>query len=150
MKSRRDIERLIKNAPVHSDGEVDRSVLGQLLEGLPSSERQGSASMKRDVLRAIAGSKIARFAAAAVVIVGIGLMLVERDREEASENGPGIQTEQTPVEMLTGASLNAAYRRGGMEAVEDLCRRAFERSRPRPKRLSVKGLLAELLGNGEN
>jgi hypothetical protein len=150
MKSRRDVEKLIKSAPVHSDGDVDRSVLRQLLEGLPSSERQGSVLMKGDVLRAIAGSKIARCAAAAVVIAAIGLLLFERNGQEATENRTGTPTAKSQVEMLTGASLNAAYRRGGMEAVEDLSRRAFEMSRPRPTRLSVDGLLAELLGNGEN
>jgi hypothetical protein len=43
-------------------------------------------------------------------------------------------------------SLNLAYRQGGMEAVDKQYEKAFKRTGPRPEKLTVEDLFAELNG----
>jgi hypothetical protein len=50
--------------------------------------------------------------------------------------------------MMTAMSLTIAYRRGGLEAVEQQCEKAIEMLGPRPKTISVQELLEDF--NSEN
>ncbi len=91
-------------------------------------------------------SKLIRFAAAAVIIAGAGIfILLSRPAEKIDDNGFSVIGE-TPAEMLTLASLNMAYRRGGMEAVERQYQNAFKNTGPRPVKLTIEDLFAELNG----
>ena len=57
---------------------------------------------------------------------------------------------QARIETLNLVSLNAAYRHGGMEALEEQYRKTFVGSESRPARLSVGRLLTELAEDGES
>jgi len=48
---------------------------------------------------------------------------------------------------MTAMSLNIAYRKGGMEEVDRQCDMAFEMLGPRPGKISVREILAELNGS---
>jgi len=90
---------------------------------------------------------IARFAVAAVIVAGllIGHGLVHNGKEVAIE-----PSGHARIETLNLVSLNAAYRQGGMEALEQQYRKTFIDSQSRPARLSVERLLTELAENGES
>ena len=87
-------------------------------------------------------SPIMRFAAAAVIIVAIGLCIVERIRREPEPIQLGRQT-ASAVEMATAISLERAYRRGGIEAVEDQCRQVFGTTEGESTSPSILELLGE-------
>ncbi|MHC4266530.1 MAG: hypothetical protein ACYSUK_11455 [Planctomycetota bacterium] len=70
--------------------------------------------------------------------------------DESTETPIISQAEESPAQLLTFASLNMAHRRGGLEAVEKQCDRAFMLLGPRPKSLSIAELLEELNRNGNN
>lgn len=80
-------------------------------------------------------------AAAAVIIVGIGLFAVlfqrgpsERISPRAVESSPG---------MMSAISLKMAYRRGGMQALDEQCEDALKKLGPRMLRLTLGQLLTE-------
>jgi len=101
-----------------------------------------SARRRLSLCRRVLASPITKFAAAAVVIVAIGLCIVGRNSHE--QEGPRIaNSAKSPVEMMTGMSLMGAYRKGGMEAVEKQCEQAFEKVGLRSASLSIEQILAE-------
>jgi hypothetical protein len=85
-------------------------------------------------------------AAAAVIIVAALLAVYSRPTQYET---PPIQvagTSKSPAEMLTWMSLNTAYRKGGLNAVDKECEKALESLQTRQLRLSVEDVLAELNG----
>jgi len=50
---------------------------------------------------------------------------------------------RSAADLLTVAGLNAAFRRGGLEAVERQCELAAQRLGIRPQRISVEDLIQE-------
>jgi hypothetical protein len=90
----------------------------------------------------VSASPTMRLAAAAAIFVAIGLCIVERIRREPEPQ----QTRQqvaSAVEMATAISLERAYRRGGIEAVEDQCRKVFETRAGESTSPSILQLLGE-------
>jgi len=88
---------------------------------------------------------IAKLAAAAVIILAIGLFILCLD--ERKQKHPLItNVTKSPAEMLTVMSLNIAYRRGGMKAVERQCEQAIEKLGLRSSKITVNELLAEFNG----
>jgi hypothetical protein len=91
-------------------------------------------------------SSALKFAAAAVIILAIGLFIILP--------GPGKKTETTKVteytksaaNMQSAMSLNIAFRRGGMEAVERQSEEAIKMLGPRPAEITVKQMLSEFNG----
>ena len=97
--------------------------------------------------RTIMKSRTTRIAAAGVIIAAIGFLVAypgPRERPGASEIS---EVTKSPGEMLTVMSLNIAYRKGGMSAVEKQYDKAFEMLGPRSTSISVKELLAEFNGS---
>jgi hypothetical protein len=85
-------------------------------------------------------------AAAAVVIVGVGVLFYSKEPGSVVEEPGTARVEKAPAELLTMMSLNLAYRRGGMEAVDKQYEKAFKRTGPPPEKLTVEDLFAELNG----
>ncbi len=63
------IKKIIKNAAIHSDEEVNRAVLTDLLKELPEAGEQKSALAVPNIRRTIMKSPITKLAAAAVIII---------------------------------------------------------------------------------
>lgn len=91
-------------------------------------------------------SRITRLAAAAVIIIAIGLFIVHRRPVERIEPPEVLEITRTPAELLTVASLRTAYRRGGIEALEKQCDEAVEKLGRRETKVSIQELFAELNG----
>jgi hypothetical protein len=91
--------------------------------------------------------RITRFvAAAAVIVVLISLFIVHRGPDEQVDVVAVADSTKSPAGLLTVASLNMAYRRGGIEALEKQFEEALEMLGPRSINISDKQLLAEFNG----
>ena len=93
------------------------------------------------IWRTITKSPITRLAAAAVIILAISLFIVYLGPSEQVGAPKVLEVSKSPAEMMTAISLTMAYRRGGIEAVEQQCEKAIEMLGPRPATMTVKELL---------
>ena len=117
------------------------------VEMLASRAGQNSSAGQPNIWQMIYKSKITRLAAAAaVIIIVIGLSLVQRGPSEQIDSPSVPKVTNSPAELPTVASLNIAYRKGGMDAVERQCEKAFERLEQRPANITLRELLAEFNG----
>ncbi|MCF7975512.1 MAG: hypothetical protein K9N55_16965 [Phycisphaerae bacterium] len=90
-------------------------------------------------------SSTIRLAVAAMIIVAIGLLAIQWDpqKEVPSEMGP---VAKSPADSLSVMSLNMAYRRGGIEAMDALAETAFDLPKSRSAKVSLRELLTESNG----
>ncbi len=117
----------------------------------PIEELTKLKSTQPNILRTITKRRITKLtvAAAFVIIAGIGL-LVHFGPGEKPDTTMVSETVKSPIEMMTAMSLERAFRRGGIEAVEDQCRKAFRPLGSRPKSLSFEQIIAEFNGNNKS
>ena len=119
----------------------------QEFQFLLSRTGQTSRARKANLCRTVIKSKITKLAAAAAVIVlAVGLFVARRVPEEQVELHTKPEVAKSPAEMMTAMSLTIAYREGGMEAVEEQYNKAYKQLGPRPKSLSVEQILSEFNG----
>jgi hypothetical protein len=85
MKSTKKVEKLIKNAAIHSRPEVNQSVLNDLLKELPEAGEQKSASAWSHIRRKIMKSSITKLAAAAAIIFAVALLITVVDKRQAGD-----------------------------------------------------------------
>ncbi len=143
MKPTENIEEFVKleKPQVTTGGEMDKRTLDASFAAMDETIRANKPSAAGIILR----SRVARLAAAAVIIVAVGLLMVYRNPGE-QQQPQTVSAAKSPVEMMTTMSLTIAYRKGGMEAVEEQYNEAFKLIGPRPESLSVKHILAEFNG----
>jgi len=90
--------------------------------------------------------RAAQLAVAAAIIIVVALIVVPQGPKVHDRTQELSQVAQSPAEMMTLMSLNIAYRRGGMSAVEKQYQKAFEMLGPRQTNISVQQLMAEFDG----
>jgi hypothetical protein len=137
------IKRLIKKLNVNPSARMHPRTLGDALKAQAESQQTESAEMHRGVLSTIMTNRATRLAAAAVVIAAIGFSIVHQAARRQIDGQTSTDAAKSPGEMMTAMSLNIAYRKGGLEAVEKQCDRAFKMLGPQPTRISVRQLLEE-------
>jgi hypothetical protein len=71
MKTRENIEKFIKNTPIHSNPDVNQSVLKDLLKQIDNTETRKQADVLPNIRRTIMKSTITKLAAAAAVITTV-------------------------------------------------------------------------------
>jgi len=71
MRSAQNVKKLIKNAAIDSNSEVDEMVLRGLLEELDKSKSTDSAAAQPSIRRTIMKSRITKLTAAAVIIIAV-------------------------------------------------------------------------------
>jgi hypothetical protein len=125
---------------VTTDPQMDKRVLDDSFEAMDETTT-GRAGVARTVLQ----RTVAKLATAAVIILAVGL-LITQSRPPQRAHAPGRKVAKSPAEMLSVMSLNMAYRRGGIEAVDDVSNKAFEMLGSRPAQVSMRELLAESNG----
>jgi len=103
-----------------------------------------------NILKVIFKSPLTKIATAAVIIVAISFLVVYQKPSEQADTTTVSKVTKSPVEMVTAISLERAFRRGGIEAVEKQCEQAFKPIGPRPRSLSVEQILAEFNGNSKS
>ena len=106
------------------------------------SRRDKSASSRQpNIWRVIFGKSITGLAAAAAVIVVVGLFL---GRERQIPNSPAARPTliaQSPAKIVTMASMRMAYQQGGMDALDQQLRDTLEVLGPRSSSVSIQELL---------
>ena len=137
------IKRLIKKLNVNPTARMQHRTLGDALQAQAESRKSKSAEMHHGLSSTIMRSQVTRLAAAAVVIVLIGFVIVHQAARRQINGQTFTDAAKSPGEMMTAMSLNIAYRKGGLEAVEKQGDRAFKMLRLQPTRISVRQLLEE-------
>ena len=143
MKPTENIEELVKlEKPRVTTGDtMDKRTLNDSFAAMDETVRANKPSAAGVILR----SRAAKLAAAAVIIVAVGLLMVYRN-PHVQPPPRTVSTAKSPAEMLTVISLNIAYRRGGIEAVDEQTSKAFEMLGSQSATVSIHELLAESNG----
>ncbi len=142
MRPKENIEEFVKvrKPDVTTSREMDKRTLGDSLAAMEQTMRAKSADHKPSTARIITLSRMIKLtAAAAVVIVSISFFV---------HQGPGEQNDtiivaeaaESPAEIMTMKSLKIAYRRGGIEGIENQCEKALKILGPQPASLSLGDL----------
>jgi len=143
MKSKENVERFVKDRKPHvkTSRQMDRRTLDDSFAVMDRTIRIKSADHKPSTHRIIIRSRMIKLtAAAALIIVGISLLAV------LVHQGPGeqpVSPDKSPTKLTTAMSLTMAYRRGGIDAVDEQCEKAIRMLGPRPLRLTLGQLLSE-------
>jgi hypothetical protein len=126
-------------AEVSADPQMDSRVLNDAFAAMDAA-MVGRSSAARMMLR----NRWVRIAAAAVITLVIGLLAIQWGPTEQ----PSVTSHvvKSPADMVSAMSLNMAYRRGGIEAVDNLADVAFALPESKPARLSIQELLTESNG----
>ena len=94
----------------------------------------------------ICKTEITKLTAAAAIIIAIGLFVIQHRPAEKTEPAKVSEITKSPAELTTLASLTIAYRKGGMELVEEICDKAVTLAGPRPAKISIQDLLEKTNG----
>ncbi len=143
MRPKENIEEFVKvrKPDITTSREMDKRTLDDSLTAMEQTMRAKSAGQKLSTTRIITlGRMIKLTAAAAVIIAGISFYVHQGPGEQ---NGTTMvfQYAESPAEIMTMKSLKIAFRRGGVEAIENQCEKALKILGPQPARLSMAELL---------
>ncbi len=153
MRPKENMEKFVRVRKPHvtTSREMDKRTLDDSFAAMEQTIRAKSADHKPSTARIIILSRMIKLAAAAaVIIVAISFLVVYQKPSEQSDTTTVPKITKSPVEMVTAISLERAFRRGGIEAVEKQCKQAFKPIGPRPRSLSVEQILAEFNGDGKS
>lgn len=144
MKPAKNIEEFVKleKPDVKTGGEMDKRTLDASFAAMDETIRAG----KRNAAGIILRSRAAKLAAAAVIIVGVGLLMVYRNPPAPQAPPRTVNVAKSPADMLTAMSLNMAWRRGGIEEMDEQSSKAFKMMESKPAKASIQELLVELNG----
>ncbi len=149
MSSTEDIEKRIKNVNIVIDSEHNKKVFSNILQAFEKSKAKEFAPTGPNIWRIILRSPLTKIAAVIVIILAVSFFSTHRTPDE-QEQPEIVEVKKSPVEMMTAISLERAFRRGGIEAVEEQCKQAFKPLAPQPRSSSIKQILAEFNGNGKS
>ena len=146
MKSTKNIEKRIKNVNIVIDSERNKKVFSNVLQAFEKSKAREFAPTGSNIWRIILKSPLTKIAAAAVIIFGVSFFITQQEPGKQEQAGIAEVT-KSPVEMMTAISLERAFRRGGIEAVENQCEQALKLLGTRTDGLSSQELLSEFNGS---
>jgi len=135
------ISRTINSGKPEFDAEKWKQKYPEEFQMLQSMSKQDSPTRQPSIWRTVRYSPITKIAAAAVIIVAIGLIAVFVHQGPGEQIGSG--NGQSPTKMMSAISLTMAYRRGGIDAVDEQCEKAIRILGTRPLRLTLGQLLTE-------
>jgi len=144
------ISRTINTEKPQFDPEKWKQKYPDEFQSLLSRAAKGASVRRPNILKVIFKSPLTKLAAAAVIIMAISFFIVHQRPSEQADTDTVSKVPKSPVEMMTAMSLERAFRRGGIEAVEKQCKQAFKPIGPRPGSLSVEQILAEFNGDGKS
>jgi len=149
MRPEEDIEKFVRVRKPHvtTSRQMDKRTLNDSFAAMEQIIQAKQTKYKPSAPRLIIRNRITRLiAAAAVIIVVISLFIFYPDSDEQIDAVIASISTKSPAELLTVASLNMAYRRGGIKAVEQQCEEAADKLGPQPAKITVKELLAKSNG----
>ena len=139
------ISRTINTKKPQFDAEKWKQKYPDEYQVLLSRAAKEDSARQPNILKVVLKSPLAKIAAAAVIILAVSFFITRQEPSE-QEQPHIVKATKTPVEMMTAMSLTIAYRKGGMEAVEEQYDEAYKQLGPRPGSLSVEQILTEFNG----
>jgi hypothetical protein len=119
---------------------MDKRTMDDSLAAMEQTIRAKSTDHKPSTVRIITLGRMIKFtAAAAVIIAGISIF-VHLGPGEQNGTDIGLEVFESPAEIMTMKSLTIAYRRGGIEGIENQCEKALKILGPQPASLSTAEL----------
>jgi hypothetical protein len=149
MRSLKDVEKSVAGARIHTSGPANDARLKDLLRELSESKETSAARGPTEAGPHLIRS-VAYLASVAAVIVALAWLLHTRPAPQENEPAHISSPSTSRILLLTEVSLERAFRRGGIQAVENQCEKALAQPRPEPIGPTMKELLEELAGNNEN
>jgi hypothetical protein len=144
----KDIEKRIKNVNIVIDSESNKRVFRNILQAFEKSTAKDLAPTDQpNIWRMIFRNPLTKLAAAAVIILAVSFFSAHQGPSEQADTNTVSKVTKSPVEMMTVLSLERAFRRGGIKAVENQCEQALKLLGPRTASLSSKELLSEFNGS---
>jgi len=147
MRPKENIEEFVKVRKPHvtTSREMDKRTLDDSFAAMEQTILAKSADHKPSTPRIIILSRMIKLAAAAVIIVGISFYIAHQGPSEQGITTKFLETVESPSEIMTMKSLTIAYRRGGIEGIENQCEKALKILGPQPASISLGDLF-----NGSN
>jgi hypothetical protein len=144
------ISRTINTAKPQFDAEKWKQKYPDEYQALLRRAAKEDSTSQPTILKVILKSPLIKIAAAAVIILAVSFFISTHQDPGKQEQPNIVEVKKSPVEMMTAISLERAFRRGGIEAVEEQCKQAFKPIAPRKERSSIKQILAEINSNGKS
>jgi hypothetical protein len=145
----KNVKKLINSVASHTGPDAKAAFQRRLIDSVLAEVRRERPGDRRKsirfVLRTVVKSRIAKLAAAVIIVV-IGFLIVHQGPPEQTDGPTVSKAAKSPGEMMTLMSLNIAYRRGGIEAVDRQCKEAIKMLGTRPAELTIEKMLTEFNG----
>ena len=132
-----NLDNIIKSALGTNKSKLDFQAWKQ--NNQPEIEQFRSRQISQSPLRAILTNRFTKAASAAVILIAAGLFVQMLD---LNHNSPIPVT--SPAAMISRLQLNRAYAQGGMDAVDNQYKKAYEKLGPRTGEISMNSLYNEL------
>ncbi len=148
MRPKENIEKFVRVRKPHvtTSRQMDKRTLDDSFTAMEQTIRAKSADHKPSTSRIIILSRMTKLtAAAALIIVGISLYIAHQGPSEQDRTTRVLEIAESPSEIMTMKSLTIAYRRGGIEGIENQCEKALKILGPQPASISLGDLF-----NGSN
>ena len=149
MRPQQDMEEFvrIRKPRATTSREMDGRILNDSFAAMDRITQAKQTKYEPSARRIIIRNRITRLvAAAAVIVVLISLFIVHRGPDEQVDVVAVADSTKSPAELLTVASLNIAFRRGGIEAVERQFEQVIDQLGPRPATITLRELLGGFNG----
>jgi hypothetical protein len=141
------ISRTINTEKPQFDAEKWKQKYPAEFQSLLSRAAKGDSARQPSILKVIFKSPLTKLATAAVIIIAISFFTARQGPTKKADTTTVSKATKSPVEMMTALSLERAFRRGGIKAVENQCEQALKLLGPRTASLSSKELLSEFNGS---
>ncbi len=143
MRPKENIEKFVRvrKPNVKTSRQTDKRTLDDSFAAMEQTIRAKSAGHKPSTARIVTLSRMIKLtAAAAVIIVGISFFIAHQGPSEQGRTTRVLEVAESPSEIMTMKSLTIAYRRGGIEGIENQCEKALKILGPQPASLSLGDL----------
>ncbi len=143
MRPKENIEKFVRVRKPHvtTSREMDKRTLYDSFAAMEQTIRAKSADHKPSTSRIVTLSRMMKLtAAAAVIIVSISFYIAHQGPSEQSITTKFLETVESPSEIMTMKSLTIAYRRDGIEGIENQCEKALKILGPQPASISLGDL----------
>ncbi len=143
MRPKENIEKFVKVRKPHltTSRQMDKRTLNDSFTAMEQTIRAKSAGHKPSTARIVTLSRMMKLTAAvAVIIVGISLYIAHQGPSEQGITTKFLEVAESPSEIMTMKSLTIAYRRDGIEGIENQCEKALKILGPQPASLSLGDL----------
>jgi hypothetical protein len=142
MRPKENIEEFVKvrKPDVTTSREMDKRTLCDSLAAMEQTMRAKSADHKPSTARIITLSRMIKLTAAAAVIIVSISFFAHQGPSEQKDITVVSEVAESPAEIMTMKSLKIAYRRGGIEGIENQCEKALKILGPQPASISPADL----------